>query len=129
MNNDAEDLFYYAALYYKPFCKKKMGDEKEATELYKEANSIYRLATLKNPEAVDIYLYRAMCLKDIEQYEKSLELLDFILGLTNKVAEVYTIKADIYQIQGRADLVKENMNKAYELKPELRQNENNEEGE
>lgn len=129
VNNDAEDLFYYAALYYKPFCKKKMGDEKEATELYKEANSIYRLATLKNPEAVDIYLYRAMCLKDIEQYEKSLELLDFILGLTNKVAEVYTIKADIYQIQGRADLVKENMNKAYELKPELRQNENNEEGE
>ena len=119
VNHDAEDLYYYAALYYRPFCTKQLGNIDEARKFYKEANSIYRLATLKNPAAIDIYLYRAMCLKDMEEYDKSLEMLDFIAGLSNEIAEVHTIRADIYLIQGRKSLAEEELQKAYQLKPEL----------
>lgn len=66
IKNDAEDSFYFAALYYKATFLKKLGREEDAAVAYKEANSIYRLATLKNPAAIDVYLYRAMCLKDME---------------------------------------------------------------
>lgn len=122
VKQDAEDLYYYAALYYRPFCAKQLGNSEEARKFYKEANSIYRLATLKNPAAIDIYLYRAMCLKDMEEYDKSLEMLDFIAGLSNQIAEVHTIRADIYRIQGRKSLAEEELQKAYQIKPELNSN-------
>lgn len=119
VKQDKEDLYYHAALYYKPFCTKQLGRMDEARKLYKEANIIYRLATLENPAAIDIYLYRAMCLKDMEDYDKALEMLDFISGLSNEIAEVYTLRADIYQLQGRKSLAEEERQKAYRLKPEL----------
>ncbi len=120
VKEDREDLYYYAALYYKPFCNKQLGKIEEAKALYKEANAIYRLATLQRPEAIDIYLYRAMCLKDMEEYDKALEMLDFIAGLTDKVAEVHMVRADIYRIQERKALADEELEKAYNIKPELR---------
>lgn len=120
IKNDAEDSFYFAALYYKATFLKKLGREEDAAVAYKEANSIYRLATLKNPAAIDVYLYRAMCLKDMENYDKALEILDFILGLNAEVAEVYAIKADIYTALGRHAQAAEQKEKAYVLKPELR---------
>lgn len=122
VKQDTEDLYYYAALYYRSFCTKQLGNVDEANKFYKEANSIYRLATLKNPAAIDIYLYRAMCLKDMEDYNKALELLDFISGLNGKIAEVYKIRADIYCIQGRRSLAEEELKKAYQIKPELNPN-------
>lgn len=119
INKNAEDSYYYAALYYRPFCNRQLGNEEESRRLYKEANSIYRLATLQNPGAIDVYLYRAMCLKDLEEYDKALEMLDFISGLSDQIAEVYTIRADIYRIQGRKALADEELQKAYKIKPEL----------
>ena len=119
VKKDAEDLYYYAALYYRPFCTAKMGKQEEARHLYKEANLIYRLATLDNPADVDIYLYRSMCLIDMEDYEKALEMLDFLEGLNIPIAEVHIIRADIYRIQGRKTLSEEELKKAYKIKPEL----------
>jgi len=117
---DAEDMFYYAALYYRAFCTKQMGNVEEAKNYFKEANSIYRLATLENPAAIDVYLYRAMCLKDLEEYDKALELVDFILGVGTDFAEIHILKADIYTIQGRKVQAEAERKKAYELKPELK---------
>lgn len=121
VKKDSGDLFYYAALYYRAYCSKALGKE-DSTTLYAEANSIYRLETLNRPEAVDIYLYRAMCLKDMEQYDKALEMLDFILGLNVDMAEIHMIKADIYRAVGKNSLVGDELNKAYEFKPELKAN-------
>lgn len=118
-DNDAEDLYYYAALYYRAFCSKQLNNE-TAGKYYKEANSIYRLATLKKPEALDIYLYRAMCLKDMEEYDKALDILDFMNELTDDIAEIYTVRAEIYKLQGNNILANEQFEKAYSIKPELK---------
>ncbi len=114
------DSFYFAALYFKPFCLKKLEREEDAEKHYKEAISLYRLATIENPEAFDAYLYRIMCLRDTEKYDEALELLEFMENLNADIAEIYTIRADIYKITGRESLMKEALDKAYELKPELR---------
>jgi tetratricopeptide (TPR) repeat protein len=121
ITHDGGDLYYYAALYFKPFCLRQSGRLEEAKPLYKEANSIYRLATLENPAAIDIYLYRVMCLKDMEEYDKALELLDFIYGVSEDIAEIYTLRADIYRILGKVEKSKEELQKAYKLKPELKE--------
>ena len=121
VKTDAKDLYYHSGLYYRALSLKNLGKTEEATHFYKEASSIYRLYTLKNPIAIDVYLYRAMCMKDLEQYDQALELLDFINSLDDQVAEIYTLKAEIYRILGRKALEEEEMKKAYKLKPELKE--------
>lgn len=123
VKKDKEDIYYFAALYYRAFCLRQLGKPDEADKAYKEANSIYRLHTLKNPAAIDVYLYRAMCLKDLEEYDKALEILDFILGLGTEIAEVYSLKADIYELTGKHASAVEQKEKAYSIKPELRPDE------
>lgn len=116
----ARDSYYYAALYFRPFCLSKLGKEEAAEKYYKEAISLYRMATLQNLEAFDAYLYRAMCLKEIRQYEETLKLLEFIENMSNQIAEVHTIRADVYKLTGKEGLAKEELEKAFQLKPELK---------
>ncbi len=115
-----EDTYYYSALYYRAFCKKQLGDVEQAVALYKDAVSFYRLETLQNPAAIDIYIYRIMALKDLEQYEDALELSDFVLGVNSEVAEVYVLRSDIFNALGKKTLAEQALTKAYQLKPELK---------
>ena len=98
----------------------KLGKEEAAEKYYKEAISLYRMATLQKPEAFDAYLYRTMCLKEIRQYEEALKLLEFIENMSDQIAEVHTIRADVYKLTGKEGLAKEELEKAFQLKPELR---------
>lgn len=120
IDSQKEDSYYYAALYYRPFCMKQLGRMDEVQKYLKEANSYYRLCTLKHPEAADAYLYRAMCLKDMEEYDKALEMIEFVDKITNGIVEVHTLRAEIYRALGKEAQAEEEMQKAYQEKPELR---------
>lgn len=120
INSSDRGSFYYAALYYKPFCYKKLGRNNEAEREYKDSITLYRLATLQNPDAVDAYMYRAMCLRDIEKFDEAIDMLEFVENINDGLAEIHTIKADIYKMMGKEVLYKEELNKAYEIKPELK---------
>ncbi len=113
--------YYFSALYYRGICALKLGKNEEAENYFKDAIALYRLATLERPDAFEAYLYRVMCLKELKEYDKALELLEFIEKLSDEVAEVYTIRADIYSLMGKEVLAKEELKKAYELKPELKE--------
>lgn len=112
--------YYWAALYYRPFCQKKMGNEDEANKNFNEAIALYRLATLEEPSLIEAYMYRVMCLKDMEKYDDALEILEFLENLNDKIAEIYTLRADIYTLSDQKSLAKEELEKAYAIKPELR---------
>lgn len=115
------DSFYFAALYFRPYCLKNLDREEEAEKRYREAVSLYRLASLENPEVPETYLYRAMCLKDLKQYDEALEMLDFLEQLSDGgIAEIYTIRADICKLTGKDVLAEQELEKAYKLKPQLR---------
>ncbi len=120
IEENQKDSYYFSALYYRPFCLKKLGKEEQAVHFYEEAVKLYRLATLKQPEALDAYLYRAMCLKDIEKYEEALDVLEFLDGLGSEIAEIHTIRADIYNLTGKRSLAKEEIEKACVIKPQLK---------
>jgi tetratricopeptide (TPR) repeat protein len=120
IDKELEDNYYYAALYYRAFCMQQMGKTEQAASLFKEAASIYRVVTLKRPEAVDIYLYRAMCMRDLNDNNKALELLDFVENIAGEVAEIHTLRADIYKKIGKMALSNEELEKAFAIKPELK---------
>lgn len=104
LENVTEDAYYLAALYYKPFCLKMLGKEEEAMRYYKEAISIYRLKTLKNPEVAEAYMYRAMCLKDMQEYEEALKMIELMEHITSGVPEVIQLRAEIYKIMQKEDI-------------------------
>ncbi|MGN0316975.1 MAG: tetratricopeptide repeat protein [Lachnospira sp.] len=120
INHGERNSYYYAALYYRPFCQTKLGKVEEANANFKEAISLYRLCTLNDPTAVDAYLYRSMCLKELEKYDDALEMLELIENICDQIAEIYTLRADIYNLTNRQSLAKEELDKAYAIKPELR---------
>lgn len=49
-----------------------------------------------------------------------MKLLEFIENMSNQIAEVHTIRADVYKLTGKEGLAKEELEKAFQLKPELK---------
>lgn len=90
-----DDSYYYAAMYFKAMCKKNMGEEAEAETLFADAVKALRAASSKHPEILDFYVYRALCLKELKQFDKALELIDYMLTLKDDFAEAYLIRASI----------------------------------
>lgn len=117
---DKKDMYYRSALYYSARTLLEMGKKEEAKKIYKDAITAYRMITINEPDAIDAYLFRAMALKDIDEDNKALEMIDFILNLTNEIAEPFVIKAEIYKKQGRIEDAQKELEKAYFIKPALR---------
>ena len=98
-----EDAYYYAALYYRPFCIRQLGQEEEAKRLYREACGLYRLAALKAPESMEFYLYRALCLKDMGNYAEALEMLAFVEDVCGHTKEIGQLRTEINRLQAKRD--------------------------
>ena len=99
---------------------KNLNRDAEAKTAYRQAIMIYRNETLKRPAQLDAYLYRAMALRDLEDYDKALEVIDLVISLNEKIAEPHTIRADIYRKQGKLAEAKAEEDTAVLLKPELK---------
>lgn len=91
------------ARYYIPLALKLSGRENEALPLYKEAINEYRNQALAAPGNMDAYLLRIMCLRDIGEYEKALELIDYVVALQPDRAEPRMLKAAILEAMGRTE--------------------------
>lgn len=48
-----------------------------------------------------------MCHKELEEYEKALELADYIEALDDKIIDAYALKFNIYQSMGDVEKAKE----------------------
>lgn len=113
------DQLYYAAMYYEVFAMQKQN-KPEALTCFKEINSLYRLYSVKHPEMIELYTYRILCLKEMKEYDKAMELIDFMFSLNVNAAELHLIKADIYEAQERQVKATEERELAYALNPKLR---------
>lgn len=110
-----QNQFSIPALYYLPYILKQMGKDSEAVPLYKDAIEKYRELSLANPGNVDFYVFRILCLRDLGQYEKALELCDYLIAVQGELAEVHSVKAVVLFAAGREDEAKEEQLKATEL--------------
>ena len=118
MLENAEDGYQKeSARYYVPFSLKMQGRMDEALPLYLEAINEYRNQSLSSPGNLDACLFRVMCLRDIDQAEKALELIDYVITLQPEMGETRLLRAAILETLGRACEAEEEAKKANTLLP------------
>jgi len=89
--------------YYEAFALKGLNRMDEAMPLFKEAVSFYRSKSLANPGFLDFYSYRVMCLREMGEYDKALEIADYLVNVGEKVAEMHILKATVLEVAGRKE--------------------------
>lgn len=115
-----KNAYYNASLYYKARCLKELNRPEEANAAYRDALAILKVASLAVDSGVDTYMYRAMSHTDLGEYDKAFELLDFVDQLNLNIAETHLMRAEIYKQQNNEMMQKKELEKAYEIKPELK---------
>ena len=86
--------------YYVAAGKKARGDV-DWEAYYRQIIKNYRTVALDDPARIDAYLYRAMAYKDIQEYSKALEMMDYLALLQPDNADIHAIKAIIYTEMGK----------------------------
>lgn len=101
------NLYSVSGKYYVPFILKKQGHTAEANKEFRKLTSVLRRITVENPHFYEAYMYRVMCHKELGEYEKALELADYIEALDDKSIDAYALKFNIYQSMGNVEKAKE----------------------
>ena len=101
IDNSEIDNYYYAALYYHAVALSKLGKKQEADAEYENAQKFFRAACSRNPGQLQLYFYRAMCYEELAQYEKALEMTDYLLNVDENLHEARLIRMKAYQGLGR----------------------------
>ncbi|MBO5238622.1 MAG: tetratricopeptide repeat protein [Lachnospiraceae bacterium] len=100
----ADDTSFSKTTYYLwPLSLRLLGKEEEALAAYRESISVLRLMSLKKTVELDVYLLRAACHRDIKEYEKAHELVDFVTTLYPDLAETHFVKASIYDAENNQE--------------------------
>ena len=114
-----DNPFVRAAFYYRAMAVKQLNGMQAAADYYREAVSLYRTITIHTPGIIDAYLFRALCHKDLAEYDKALEMVDFVESLSADSSELHVIKGNIFEAMGRMEEAREQKEMAKKLKPEL----------
>lgn len=106
------------ARYFEPLALKMLGRMDEAIPKYKDAVEEYRRQSLDAPGNLDAYLLRAMCLRDMEQYEKALELIGYVITLQPDRAEPRIVKVSLLEALGRTEEAEQENQLLLEMLPD-----------
>lgn len=107
-----ENFFTLAGHYFEPFTLRQLGKEAQALALYEDAVDYYRNRSLKNPGNVDAYVYRAMVLRELGDYDKALELADYLVSLYDSLSEIHVLRATVLEKMGNEEEAKIEREKA-----------------
>lgn len=106
------DAFVTAAYYFEPFALHNQKKDDLAMPMYKEAVSFLRNVSLKDPSNIDSYVFRIMCLRDLKQLDKAMELADYLVAVQDGLAEAHTVRAVLLEDMGKHDEAVEEQKKA-----------------
>ena len=100
VKGDNRNAFVLSGMYYVALAKRQLNDP-AANGAYQEAIRYYRDISLEDPSRTDAYLFRAMCLKDLDQYDKALELVDYVLKLQPENGQLHAVRGNLLRGAGR----------------------------
>lgn len=101
---DCDELQYSIPSYYTlPYSYLQKGDTEKASEIFKDSISKLRAITLENPEIADGYFFRTLCLKEIGEYDKAIELCNYLLKVDSSSNQFHSLKAEILNAAGREE--------------------------
>lgn len=95
------DLAYAIPSYYTlPYAVAQDGNEEASKAIYKDSIGKLRAITLKNPDILDGYFFRALCHKEIGENEKALELCEYLIKIDDKSKTFHSLKAEVLFAMG-----------------------------
>ena len=107
-------IYAISGMYTIPLLWKRTGREEEAQAEFRRLTRYFRRLTVENPRFQEVYLYRVLCHKELGEYDKALELADYVEALDEKRGIAYTMKYDIYKTMGNQEKAEEVKRKAKE---------------
>ena len=114
------DSYYYAALYYRAIALQRLGRTADGEQALREANVLFRAECAKKPGQMELYMYRAMCHKELQEYQKAMDMIDYLLRAAPENGEVYLLRSRIYEELGEKEKAAADQAKAFEIQPQLR---------
>lgn len=113
-----ESIFTTSCYYYRAFCINKLRSD-EGANAYKEAQTRLRSLTLKNPLDIETFIFRILAHKDMKEYSQAIELVDYLLKITDSTAELYILKQKIYEDKGDKEEADRQLQMALAIDPEV----------
>lgn len=117
LKENNESLYYYSALYFNALAHKKNGED--ATEYFANANKKFRMACSGNPGVIDLYIYRALCYKELKNYDRAYEMVDYILAINENAPEALLIRSEINKDLGKMAEYEADRKEALKQNPNL----------
>ena len=114
------DSYYYAALYYRAIALQRLGRTADGEQALREANVLFRAECAKKPGQIELYMYRSMCHKELQEYQKAMDMIDYLLRAAPENGEVYLLRSQIYEELGEKEKAAADKAKAFEIQPQLR---------
>lgn len=112
------DADYFAALYFKAYALKMSGEESKAAVAYREAVKMMQQACSINSGVLDLYIYRAICYRELKEFDKANEMLDYVETVVDNIAETHYIRYLIYT-DLKDERAKDELNRAKLLNPQI----------
>lgn len=90
------DSNYFSALYFKAYALKMSGENIKAEAAYENALKIMQQACSINSGVLDLYIYRAICYRELKKYDKANEMLDYVSAVDENIAETHYVRYLVY---------------------------------
>lgn len=110
IENNSKTAMYYLASYIKLFCLKKLGNSIDSEKEYLVLIENLIKETLENPWRKELYIFIAMCYKEIKNYNNALDIINFLLSANENMAEAYLLRSEIYKELGELELAEKDKN-------------------
>lgn len=114
--------YYYSSLYYEALCTKMLGDKAKARELFAETSKTLRWACSRYPEHLALYLYRGMCYRELKDFERAFEMVDFIISVSDEgIAEAFLLRSKLYEETNQPKKAEADKKRAVGMSPMLQE--------
>ncbi len=120
VNQKSNSEFVVSAIYHIGEIANELGKINEAAEYFKDATKKLRQISMSSRTHYECYLYRALAHMKVKEYDKALEMAEYIVELQPERADGYMIFADIYRDMEDFDKSDEYFKIAQEKNPALK---------
>lgn len=94
--------YFFNAVYVRAEASSGIKGETDK-EMYREAEELYRTVSTAFADREDLFLYRAFCYNKLENYDRAVEMANYVLALNEESAEAHSVLAETYRLQGDID--------------------------
>lgn len=116
---DRSTLYSISGKYCAAHIQKIMGQTDAANDRFKELRTEFRKQSIQEPTFYELYMYRLLCHMEIGEFDKALQLADYIENLFPDRSDAYALRSLVYTNMGKMAEAAEQRQKAKELNPNL----------